>query len=59
MLAEYWWVFVIIVLLLMIFYPKDKSEKFRNVNKNKQMKFNFKPVLHNLPTLTSYYIGIS
>lgn len=57
MLAEYWWVFVIIVLLLMIFYPKEKRDKFRNVNK--KINFNIKPVLHNLPTLTSYLIGIS
>jgi hypothetical protein len=57
MLAEYWWVFVIIILLLMIFYPKEKSEKFKNVNK--KINFNIKPVLHNLPTLTSYLIGIN
>ena len=59
MFAEYWWVFVIIVILLMIFYPKDKREKMKNVNKNKKVTFNMKPIIHNLPSLTSYYIGMN
>ena len=51
MLTDYWWVFVGIIILLMIFYPTNKKEKFKNNN--------IKSLIHNLPTITSYYIGIN
>ena len=52
MLTDYWWVFVGIIILLMIFYPTNKKkETFKNNN--------IKSLIHNLPTITSYYIGIN
>ena len=35
MLSEYWWIIVSIILLLMIFYPKQKTEKFKQPSKKK------------------------
>jgi hypothetical protein len=55
MLSEYWWVLVSIILLLMIFYPKERTEKFKQTNK-KKLSLNFNPILKNINSLTQYYV---
>jgi hypothetical protein len=55
MLSEYWWVIVSIILLLMIFYPKERTEKFKNHNK-KKLTLNFNPILKNIDSLTQFYV---
>ena len=39
----------------MIFYPKERTEKFRNQNK-KKLSLNFNPILKNMNSLTQFYI---
>lgn len=55
MLSEYWWVLVSIILLLMIFYPRQKTEKFKHYNK-KKLTLNFNPILKNIDSLTHFYV---
>lgn len=60
MLNDYWWVFVIAIFVIMLLCP-NKVEKMKNTNKYKNKKLNLNPhyFLTNLPTFTSYYVGIS
>ena len=55
MLSEYWWVIISIILLLMIFYPKQKIQKNKQINK-KKLSLNFNPILKNINSLTQYYV---
>ena len=56
MLMEYWWILIIGILLLMIFYPINR----RYIKKSKKkVRFNLKPLITNIPTITSYYIGMN
>ena len=55
MLSEYWWVIISIILLLMIFYPKQKIQKNKQINK-KKLSLNFNPILKNIDSLTHFYI---
>ncbi len=52
--------FILGILLLMIFYPKQKNpikrEYFNNNKKN--IDLSLKPLINNIPLLTSYYIGL-
>ena len=52
--------FILVILLLMIFYPKDKRQIKREyfTNNKKNINLSLKPLIHNIPLLTSYYVGL-
>jgi hypothetical protein len=60
MLNDYWWVFILVIFVIMFLTP-NKVQKFKNTKKykNKKMNFDTAKIMKNLPSLTSYYIGIS
>ena len=39
----------------MIFYPKQKIQKNKQINK-KKLSLNFNPILKNINSLTQYYV---
>lgn len=60
MLAEYWWVFILLVFVVMVITP-NKVEKMKNTEKYKNKNLNLNPnyVLTNLNKITGYYVGVS
>ena len=57
MFIEYLWILIIGIILLMIFYPTEK--KYIKKKNKKKVSFSLKPIIHNIPTITSYYIGMN
>ena len=58
MLADYWWVFIIVIFVIMLCYP-NKVEKMKNTNKKiKKIDFNPNVILTNLPSITSHFVGL-
>lgn len=60
MLADYWWVFILMIFVLMVITP-NKVEKMKNTKKykNKELKLNPNYILKNINKITGYYVGVS
>jgi hypothetical protein len=60
MLADYWWVFILIIFVIMLITP-NKVEKMKNTKKYKNKELNLNPnlILKNINKITGYYVGVS
>jgi hypothetical protein len=59
MFTDYWWILAIIIILVMICYPTNKQNNTYKKKYNNVSSFNTKPILTNLSTIASYYVGIN
>jgi len=60
MLADYWWVFILIIFVIMLITP-NKVEKMKNTKKykNKEIKLHPDLILKNINKITGYYVGVA